>query len=227
MMSGDPTIDGVPGSQMVVDKSISGNSSVYLTGNPRTIPSQSNIVDAGQSVSEDFAIRVNMQNQGYTSTTPTVDDDLSMLTVYQYDITNDVDTSSTYVSKQATLSDRMYASGLRVMVGAYRPAGTMIDVYGRFVIPTNVENFTDWLQLTQETTEVFSASHNTRDFREIEYNLPEDDVNFLDTNEYSAFQIKIVMRHMTGAELTSNSQSITPGIHLYPHVSDYRAIAIS
>ena len=127
-MSGDPTLDGTPGSQMVSDKSIAGNSSVYLTGNPRSIPSQSNIVDAGQSVSEDFAIRVDMNNNAYTSTSPSVDDDLSMLTVYQYDITNSDLTSSTYVSKKATLSDRMYAVGLKVLVGAFRPAGTMLDV---------------------------------------------------------------------------------------------------
>lgn len=227
LMSGDPTLSGTPGSQMITDKSIAGNSSVYLTGNPRTIPSQSNIVDAGQSVSEDFAIRVEMSNNAYASTSPSVDDDLSMLTVYQYDITNSDLTTSTYVSKKATLSDRMYAVGLKVLVGAYRPAGTMLDVYARFVIPTNVENFTDWMQLSQETTEVFSSSHNIRDHREIEYNLPEADANFLGANEYSAFQIKIVMRHMTGTELDANSQPITTGAHLYPHIADYRAIAIT
>ena len=227
LMSGDPTLDGTPGSQMATDKSIAGNTSVYLTGNPRSIPSQSNIVDAGQSVSEDFAIRVEMNNNSYTSTSPSVDDDLSMLTVYQYDITESDTTTSTYISKQATLSDRMYAEGLKVILGAYRPAGTMIDVYARFVIPTNVENFTDWMQLTQETAEVFSSSHNIRDHREIEYNLPEQDPAFLGTNEYSAFQLKIVMRHMTQAELDANSQPITTGIHVYPHLADYRAIAIT
>lgn len=207
-----------------VDKSISQNDNVYLMGNARFIPSRSNVVDTGQAVEEDFVIRVHMTNNGATAVSPIIDDDLSILNAYQYAITDQETTTSAYVSKPASLSDRMYAEGLKVLVGAYRPTGTMIDVYARFVLPTNVESFTDWVQLDTANLTTFSATHNVRDYREFEYNLDEDAFN----QEYSAFQIKIVMRHMTDDELELYSQSdLNPDINLFTHISDYRAIAVT
>lgn len=207
-----------------VDKSIAQNDNVYLMGNARYIPSTSNIVDPGQTVEEDFAIRVHMTNSGYTAVSPIIDDDLSILNVYQYAISDVEETTSAYVSKPASLSDRMYAEGLKVVVGAYRPTGTMLDVYARFILPTDIENFTDWTQLDLVNPTTFSATHNVRDYREFEYNLDESAFG----QEYSSFQIKIVMRHMTDSELEAYAQNgLTPDINLFTHIADYRAIAVT
>jgi len=207
-----------------VDKSFQSNDNVYLTGEPRYVPSTSNIVDPGQTTTENFIIRVNMTNSGFTATSPLVDDDLSILNCYQYRISDDVDRTGTYVSKVSTLSDRMYAEGLKVYVGAYRPAGTVVDVYARFTLPTDVENTTDWVLLNNLNKHMFSASYNTRDYREFEYELDEEAFD----SEFSAFQVKIVMRHMTTQELVDNSMDdINPEINLFAHLSDIRAIAVT
>ncbi len=49
--------------------------------------------------------------------------------------------------------------------------------------------------------------------------------------EYSTFQLKFVLRHGkkgAGLELdTPELSSITPDINLFPHIFDYRAIALT
>ena len=59
-----------------------------------------------------------------------------------------------------------------------------------------------------------------------EYNL--DETTY--TTEYSSFQVRIVMRHATSAELTTQGLTISPSeldIHMFAHVFDYRAIALT
>ena len=79
--------------------------------------------------------------------------------------------------------------------------------------------------------------NNIRDYRELEYNLDESVTPAQQVlpgtpatcpGEYSAYQIKIVMRHMTTAELEANDMdNIDPEINLFAHLADMRAIAVT
>lgn len=202
-----------------VDRPLPLDKNTYLLGNTRTVASKSNIV-AG-SATENFKIRISLSNRGFQTTTPVVDAKLSILNAYQYDITDNESTTSKYISKEVVLQEDMDAVGLKVLLAAYRPQGTMVDVYARFTYESNSDAKSDWIQLTNANPELFSNLSNTRDYREFEYNLDDE------SNEFTSFQLKIVMRHMTNAEKTAANITATTGVNLFPHIYDYRAIALT
>lgn len=209
-------------------RAIPSNDATYLTNSLRKIASQSNIKSTvgGTPTEQTFVLRVAMNNNAFTTTSPIVDDDLSRVNVYQYQISDLVDSSSAYVSKKVILQESVDAVGLKVLLGAYRPPGTMIDVFGRFTYPSNAEADSDWVQLdvTTRGETLYSNASNIRDYRDFEYNLDEETY----TDEFSSFQVKIVMRHATSDELeTQGLTGITPDVNLFAHVFDYRAIALT
>ena len=204
-----------------IDKSIEDNGNVYTTNLPRSLKSLSNIVNPGLSVTQDFKIRVAMKNNGFQTASPIVDSDISLLNVYKYNITNTATTSSNWVTNEVILAEKLDAAGLKVLVSAFRPAGTMIDVYARFVYPTNVDTQSAWIQLANAYPEMYSNPSNTKDYREFEYNLSDE------TNEYSTFQVKFVLRHATTTEINASDLTVTPAINIFPHLYDYRAIALT
>lgn len=188
----------------------------YLTGQQRYINSKSN--DGGAD--NDFVVRVFMNNNGYTKSTPLVDHDLSILHAYSYDI-DDTDESSSYVAKEVILQDDMAAAGLKVLLSAYRPIGTMIDVYARFKYITNQEQKSDWVLLENNSLNLYSNPADVYDYRDFVYDLDEDTY----TTEFISFQIKIVLRHATTAEL--GNVDLVPTKNIFPHLNDYRAIALT
>ena len=204
-----------------IDKTIPSNGNVYTTNLARNIKSKSNIVNASLSDTQDFKIRVAMNNSSFQSATPIVDSDLSMLNVYKYNIANTAALSSAWVTKEVVLAEQLDASGLKVLLSAFRPAGTFVDVYARFVYPTNVEVKSAWTLLTNSNLDLYSNPSNTKDYREFEYTLPSE------TNEYSTFQLKIVLRHATTAEINATDITVVPAANLFPHIFDYRAIALT
>ena len=204
-----------------IDKTIPSNGNIYTTNNARTLKSKSNIVNASLNDTQDFKIRVAMSNATFQSASPIVDADISMLNVYKYNIANTAALSSAWVTREVVLAEQLDASGLKVLLSAFRPAGTFVDVYARFVYPTNVEVQSDWIILTNSNLDLYSNPSNTKDYREFEYTLPSE------TNEYSTFQLKIVMRHATTAEINSNDLTVVPAANLFPHIYDYRAIALT
>ena len=202
-----------------VERSIPIDQNVYLTGNTRTIPSRSNIVT--NISQEDFKIRVDMKNGGRQAVTPTIDEKLSLLNVYEYAITEDETTTSKYVAKEVILQDDMEAVGLKVLLAGYRPPGVNIEVFARFVYKTNPDAKSDWVQLTNTSPGLFSNLSNTRDYREFEYNLDDE------SNEFSSFQLKFSMRHMTTSEKNDANVTAITDINLFPHIFDFRAIALT
>lgn len=204
---------------------ISGNDNEYLVNNVVKIPSKSLVV-GGSADADDFKIRVGMTNNGYSSTTPILDETLSIIQAYEYSIDTDFDDStksSYYVSKEIVLTRDMSAVGLKVLLAAYRPIGASVDVYARFVYATNAEEKTDWIQLQNANPQLFSNVSDVTDYRQFEYSLDEETY----TNEYLSFQVKIVLRHMTSDELTVANSNVTPNRNLFAHVFDYRAIALT
>ena len=210
-----------------IDKNIPKNANVYTMNNLRTVSSKSKIVNASDSTSESFKIRVAMANNSFSAASPIIDKKLSEVNAYQYHITNTLATTSSWVAKEVVLKEGLEADGLRVLLAGYRPPGTFIDVYARFVYPENIETKSDFIKLTPANPELYSNTSNTKDYREFEYDL--DEVTYPDN--YRSFQIKIVLRHGTtgaGNELdTPELNAIVPDINLFPHVFDYRAIALT
>ena len=213
-----------------VERSIPFNDATYLTNSARYVESKSNVA-SGQTT-ENFRIRVGMQNNGFTSVTPILDEEMSMLNAYQYQITNNPETSSQYISKEVVLQPDMDAVGLKVLLSAYRPAGTMVDVYARFTYEFNPDEPTDWLQLTNASPDLYSNTNNIRDYREFEYNFDETTTGH---GEFTAFQVRIVLRHMDVDDINAagllsfldvNGQ-FNPEVNLFPHIYDYRAIALT
>ena len=70
---------------------------------------------------------------------------------------------------------------------------------------------------------MYSSPVNTKDYREFEYNLTEASPPL----EYSTFQLKYVLRHATSAELNASDLTVVPAINIFPHLYDYRAIALT
>jgi hypothetical protein len=207
----------------VVDKIIPANGNIYLTNSPLSVNSKSNIVNTSLGLTDDFIIRVGMTNNGYSAATPTIDSDLSILNAYKYQITSTTSTTSKWITKELVLQEQLDAKGMKVYLSAYRPAGTFVDVYARFTYPTNVEVKSDWIQLDNQNLEMFSNSANTQDYRQFEYIVNETTY----PNEYSSFQLRIVMRHATAQELSNGTLNVFPSVNLFPHVYDYRAIALT
>ena len=214
-----------------LDKPIDENSDVYCTNKPRVIISKSKQIDSlgtGEtSIKEDFRLRVSMSNSGFKSVTPTLDDDLSNINVYEYQI-NDVagaGGTANYISKEVILNPEMPAEGLKVLLEAYRPPGTVIDVYTRFILEENVDEKPDWILLTNKNPKTYSALNDQEDYREFEYNYTEPTT----ATPYVAFQMKIAMRHNTAVELAGSSELdgvvLTPS--LFPHISSYKAVAVN
>lgn len=204
---------------ITLDKTIPFDNNVYVLSNSRVIESTSNVLEG--SSTQDFVIRLTLDNNDNDAVSPIFDASISILNVYQYTITDTESSTSKYISKEVALQNDMNAVGLKVLLAGFRPPGTYIDVYARFLRDNNVEVWTDWVQLDNATSELYSSGVNPRDYRDFTYNLGDE------TNEYSSFQLKIVFRHAISAELTDTNLSVTPNLHLFPHVFDYRAIALT
>ena len=209
-------------------RNISPKDNSYLTNEVRKITSKSNIVNpATETESEQkFSVRITLSNDGYLTTSPIVDNDLSRLNVYQYQITELVNTSSSHVTKNVVLEEGIDASGLKVLLTAYRPPGTMIDVYAKFTYPTDAENPSDWIQLdlSEAGKKLFSNASKVTDYREFEYDLDEA----VNTEEFGSFKVRFVLRHATDNEIEEQDlEPITKDVNVFPHLFDYRAIAVT
>ena len=141
-----------------------------------------------------------------------------------------------YISKKVVLADGQEAEDIKVVISAYRPPGTEVDVYARIQNEEDNDNFRDkhYTKLTQDTgTLLFSSLTNENDFIEYEYGFPTTNAtslgafNFASNNDvvryfnsanahfdtYKSFALKIVLRSSVGSQLV-------------PRVKDLRSIAL-
>jgi hypothetical protein len=214
--------------ELVVDKPITENDDIYVTGNPRVIVSKSKQIEnaPGQDgdIVDDFRFRVTLDNGGFDAVSPSLDDDMSNLNVYEFEINDSISSPDcNYISKEVILNPDMPAEGLKVLLEAYRPMGTAIEVYARFVKKNNLEEKTNWIALNNKNSFQFSSASNVEDYRTFEFDLDESG-----ETAYYAFQIKISMRHMAPNELDNPAFSgIVPSASLFPTISSYRAVAVT
>jgi hypothetical protein len=85
-----------------------------------------------------------------------------------------------YVSKRLALADGMDAEDVRVLLTAYRPQGTEVEVYAKIMSTTDADVFNnkDWSPLVcVENADVRSDSLNTKDYREFVYTFADEPTN--------------------------------------------------
>ena len=141
-----------------------------------------------------------------------------------------------YITKNIVLADGQEAEDLKVLVSAYKPPGTNVDVYVRVLNAEDRDDFSDkhYTLLTQVTdTALESSIVDTDNFLEFEYGFPSSNASLLgayknsgnnnviryynSSNAYfdtfKTFSVKIVLRSSTGS-------------HVVPRVKDLRTIAL-
>ena len=212
----------------VLDKPISSGEYVYGFNGMRSIISKSEQLRSGGTFKEDFRIRATLSNKGMSSVSPILDTELTGMCAVQVDITNDSNgtTTSNWISREVMLENGLPAVGLSVFIDAFRPAGTMIDVYARFRRNSNPDSKTDFVdnKLILDNPEEYSNLSNPNDYRHYEYTLNEGAT----PPEFTSFQLRFVLRHSTSDELDSpDLNSITPDISLFPVIDKFDAVAVT
>ena len=142
---------------------------------------------------------------------------------------------SKYISQPVVLADGQDAEDIKVYVTGYRPAGTNIHCYVKFLNAADTDNFVDKDWTLMEMTEgasLRSSSSNPDDYREFGFSVPASEAAegqaYLNGNNsgiieysnssgarysgYKTFAIKLV--------LTSESEAVVP------RMRDVRAIAL-
>ena len=131
-----------------------------------------------------------------------------------------------YISRIITLAEGQDAEDLIVRLTAYRPQGTKVHVYAKFLNVEDSDTFDskNWIQLETLDTDTFSSIADETDFIEFDFKIPatymtgpNDEFQYTNSAsiEFSGFkqyQIKIVL-------LAENSA-------LVPKVGDLRTIAL-
>jgi hypothetical protein len=80
-----------------------------------------------------------------------------------------------YISKTITLANGLDSEDLIVYLDAYKPVGTSINVYGKFLSASDPDSFDskDWTLLLQDSsTAMYSDSINLNDIREFKFTVP-------------------------------------------------------
>ena len=141
-----------------------------------------------------------------------------------------------YITKKIVLADGQEAEDIKVVLSAYKPVGTDIDVYARIQNAEDPDDFRDkhYTKLDQTSAaNTVSSIVNKENFVELEYGFPSSNTtslgafNFSGNNNvvryfnsanahfdtYKYFSLKVVLRTSTGS-------------HVVPRVKDLRAIAL-
>lgn len=227
------------------------NDNTYLNSTETIIKSRTNEIleNTGTTSNPEqrFSMTVNLNNvrSGLTEQTrhssPVIDVASSSVKFYEYIVNNDStdeDTNngnaeSKYISKNVTLSDDLDAEDLVIYLTAYRPPGTTIEVYAKFLSATDPASLEEkvWTKMDGRASNPISSNVNRNDFKEHEFRLPivdpgdntawiDDSVGTFnysdgttDYTEFKFFAIKIVM--------------LSEGHHRVPRIADVRAIALA
>ena len=143
-----------------------------------------------------------------------------------------------YISKKVVLADGQDAEDIRVILDAYKPAGTDVQVWVRVQNEYDEEDYEDkhYTKLTSATTEKRDSSiTDLEDFVEMEFNFPTSNDS---TTQFSAFAntnnssiVEYRSREGKARFTTYKYYSVkvvltSSGSHLVPRVRGLRAIAL-
>ena len=213
-----------------------------------TIPSRS-LLPSSRSFRIKASLTNNQPNAPYDST-PIINFGASTVNVFEYLINNDStdetkpiggNALSKYITLPTTLAENLDADDLNVFLTAYRPAGTTIEVYGRFKNKSDPRPFDEieWTELTlKDSSNLRSSSANVFDYRELEYVMPSVATNASLTNGGGAAlnianSNNLTYKDTAGALYTGYKQYAIKVVFLaesyarIPKVKNIRAIALS
>lgn len=166
---------------------------------------------------------LNLDKTDNPATTPVVDIETAQVFAYIYNVTNNPETTSKYISKKVELQEGFDSEDFRLYVTGYRPPGTDIKVYIKVKNdsdPVTLRN-NPWIELEKiQGDNLYSNISNTDDYKEYLYGVSAEnkDTGIIKyENEtgtymtYRSFAIRI--------DLISNNVAIVPKL------LDYRGIA--
>lgn len=175
-----PIVDTNPGSVLIIENVIDNYVDVVQSANTfsnTTLQTNTSVLAVGMSVSG--------LGVGDGTVITSIDGDEVQLSVAaSHDITSKsyVFTSNDhklygisknrYISKRLALADGLDAEDIKVLITAYKPEGTDVEVYAKVLNGTDGESFNDkdWSKLVlSAANDVKSDSLNLRDYREYEY----------------------------------------------------------
>ena len=224
------------------------NNYTFLNSVPTVIRSYSNERAAGITT-RSFTLKATLENTSGSTpiySSPLVDGDIASMKVFEYIINDDntnEDTSigsasSKYITKVVSLADSLDAEDLKVFLTAYRPPGTTIEVYAKFlsVSDSDIIGEKPWTKLIGSETNPVSENANRFDFKEHTFNIPTT-INLRPDGTSvagSAFLNSDVFKYTDGTFLASNFKHFAIKVVLrsttfnkVPRLRDLRAIALA
>ena len=174
------TITGTYGNTVVKSYSTSNMNSIL--DNEVVIASKSSEI-TNMSGRKSFSANLVLSSDS-SFVSPVVDLPTSSVIAYRNMITNQYYGENTknglainkYISKTITLASGLDSEDLVVYLDAYRPQGTTINVYGKFLSAADPEPFDskDWTLLLndQASSVLFSDSTNLSDIKELKFSIP-------------------------------------------------------
>jgi hypothetical protein len=159
------------------------------------------------------------------TTTPIVDTETAKVFAYIYNITNDPETTSRYISKKVELKEGFDAEDFNLYLTGYRPIGSDIKVYLKVKNSDDAVSLKNnpWIEMEKiEGNNLFSSRSNTNDYKEFVFGIPDNSNNktagvITYTNEagtYSSFRSFLIRIDL-----------ISDNVGSVPKVADYRGIA--
>jgi hypothetical protein len=146
-----------------------------------------NVVSKSNEIVSMSGNKSSLFNISLTSTNDYVSPVIDMIRKSSFVIENIINNDSTdehtrygnalsrYLSKPIVLAEGQDAEDIQVYVGAYRPFGSDIKVYAKFLHNEDYESINDkvWTELDYKTGEyVYSTTGNTTDYREYSFGIP-------------------------------------------------------
>jgi hypothetical protein len=136
--------------------SMSGNKSVTIKGNMTTDTEYlSPVIDTARQ--QELVIK----------------NDIDPVEIKYNEFFNSGNTKSKYVSQIVTLADGQDAEDLQVLLTAFKPVGSSIQVWAKFLNKEDPRPMSQqtWTPLLNDSIDVYSDPSNPNDFRELKYSL--------------------------------------------------------
>jgi len=168
---------------------------------------------------------VELANGSNVTSSPLIDIETAAVLASEWQITNDSNTTSKYISRTVELSENLDAEDFKLFTTAYRPMGTDVKIFIKPQAADDSSTFDTnvWVELEiTEGANLYSSVSNTSDFKEFVYAVKAADktagvltyTNGISTFEgYRRFAVKI--------ELHSEN------IFKAPRLLDYRGISLT
>lgn len=175
-----PIVDTVPGSVLVIENVVDNHTALNQSANTysnTTLQTNTGLLAVGMSVGglgvQDGTVITSINGSNVTisiAASHTIDSGLYQFTSNDhkpYGISK-----NRYVSKRLALADGLDAEDLKVLITAYKPEGTEVEIYAKVLNGNDSDTFAnkDWSKLVQVTNlGLKSDSLNVYDYREFEY----------------------------------------------------------